>query len=122
MTATTLRTVTARATADERRAALCELADSIAVEDGQARGDKPLSPVVDLIVPPLASHLCADPVKAFSELVAAKAEFSSFVADEAEWATRHGLGTSAEVLANVYHRLLGEVDSCADALVKGGQS
>ena len=106
-----------RATADQRRAALMELADLIAVEDGQARGDKPLSPVVDLIVPPLCSHLCPDPVKAFNALVAAKQEFSTFVADEADWATAHDFGTSAETLANLYERLLSDVEFAADALM-----
>lgn len=113
----TVTPLTGHATADQRRAALCELADFIRVEDDTVRGDKPLSPVVDLIVPPLASWLCKNPVAAFNALVEAKAEFSAFVADEREWATAHDCGTSEETLAGLYARLLRDVDACADALM-----
>ena len=108
---TALHPLASDVTIDQRREALLELASLVSSED-RHKGSKPLSAVLDLIIPPLS--LCPNPVETFNQLVAAHDEFTSFVSDETEYATAHDWGTSADALADLHEKLQGDIDLWAD--------
>lgn len=119
MTSTTI-TRPAEVTADQRRAALVELADHIDTED-RYPNSAPFTPVLPILVSALCSRKVASDVdlalNLFSQLVEAVAEFTRFCGNESSWLDTHDLPTSDRQRQATFADLQSDVDTWADRLM-----